>query len=158
MLGRWFSVADRAIGWLDRLQSVLTLLIRLYVANVFFKSGLVKIGNWEGTLALFEYEYAVPLVSPQLAAVAGTAGELVLPVLLALGLAGRFGAAGLSVLNVVAVISYYEPLGEIGRQNHFYWGLLLLVPLVFGPGKLSLDALLWHRLKTAAHAAAGRPE
>ena len=48
---------------------------------------------------------------PDVAAVAGTAGELALPVLLVLGLAGRFGAAGLSVVNAVAAISLAE-LGD----------------------------------------------
>ena len=69
-----------------------------------FLSGLTKLRDGETTLALFMDEYKVPLLSPEIAAAAGTAGELVLPVLLAFGLAGRFAAAGLSVVNAVAVI------------------------------------------------------
>ncbi|MCW5626330.1 MAG: DoxX family protein, partial [Burkholderiales bacterium] len=77
--------------------SVLDLGIRLYVAQVFFLAGLTKIRDWETTLFLFEDEYHVPLLSPPIAAALGTFGELVFPVLLAVGLGSRFAAAGLGV-------------------------------------------------------------
>lgn len=112
--------------------------IRLWVANVFWKSGVTKIQSWDTTLALFESEYRVPLLSPQLAALLGTATELTFPVLLALGLAGRFSALVLFAFNAVAVISYPD-LNEVGLKDHVYWGILLLVTLLHGPGKLSLD-------------------
>lgn len=153
---RWLIAAvpliDRALGWLPALGHVLDLVIRLYVANVFFKSGLLKIGNWDGTMYLFTNEYRVPLLSPEAAAVLGTFGELAFPPLLALGLAGRFGALGLSVVNVVAVISFWHVLSEneAARMSHFYWGLLLLVTLFHGPGKLSIDHWLWPRLRRRA--------
>jgi putative oxidoreductase len=41
---------------------------RLYVAWVFFKSGLVKIKDMENTILLFEYEYVVPVLDPTTAA------------------------------------------------------------------------------------------
>jgi putative oxidoreductase len=136
------SFAQRAIALIERwLTPTFDLAIRLYVANVFFKSGLTKIQDWTSTVALFQNEYQVPVLPPELAAVMGTAGELGLPVLLALGLAGRFGAAGLSVMNVVAVIAYAD-LSDLGRQDHLLWGVLLLVTLLHGPGRWSLDHLL----------------
>ena len=124
-----------------RLTPLFDLAIRLYVAEVFFKSGLTKIQDWSVTLALFENEYHVPVLPPQLAAVMGTAGELGLPILLALGLAGRFGAAGLFVMNLVAVTSYPD-ISDLGRQDHVLWGALLLVTVLHGPGRWSLDAWL----------------
>ena len=152
----WVSAAvplvDRTLGWLQALGHLLDLVIRLYVANVFFKSGLIKIGNWDGTLYLFANEYRVPLLAPEAAAVLGTFGELAFPPLLALGLAGRFGALGLSVVNVVAVISFWHVLSEneAALMSHFYWGLLLLVTLLHGPGKLSIDHWLWPRVRGRA--------
>ena len=135
------------IRGLDFLSPLLDLAIRVWVANVFWKSGMTKIASWDSTVALFTYEYHVPLLSPEIAAFLGTGVELTMPVLLVLGLGARFSAAVLFVLNVVAVISYPD-LNEIGLKDHYYWGLLLLIPLLHGPGKLSVDH--WLRKKYMA--------
>jgi putative oxidoreductase len=141
---RLAGLAAAGIEGLERwLAPLFDLGIRLYVAEAFFKSGLTKLADWGSTIALFENEYKVPLLSPQLAAIMGAGGELLLPVLLAFGLGGRFGAAGLFVVNLVAVSSYPD-LSDLGRQDHVLWGALLLVTLLHGPGRLSLD----HWLKT----------
>ena len=133
----------------DKLQPLALLALRLYVSQVFFRSGLVKISDWGATLALFRDEYKVPLLPPELAAVTGAFGELVFPVLIVLGLCGRFGAAGLFVVNAMAVISYPQLFGfdcPAGLNAHVYWGSILLALSVFGPGRLSLDALILRRL------------
>ena len=130
---------------LDWLSPVSILGIRLWVAWVFFKSGLTKMSSWDSTMYLFEYEYAVPVLSPEIAAYMGTAAELTLPVLLAFGLAGRFGAIALFVFNIVAVLSYPD-LNAAGIRDHQVWGLMLLVAVLHGPGKLSLDYLLCKKL------------
>ena len=133
----------------DRLQSVVLLALRLYVSSIFFRSGLVKISDWSATLALFHDEYKVPLLPPDLAAFVGAFGELTFPVLITLGLLGRFGAAGLFVVNAMAVISYPQLFGfecPAGINAHFYWGSILLALSVFGPGKISLDALILKRM------------
>lgn len=133
------KAALRAVAVLDRwIAPWFDLGIRLYVAQVFFRSGWLKLSDWETTLLLFANDYHVPLLSPAAAAVLGTAGEVGLSLLLALGLAGRFGAAGLSVVNLVAVTSFPE-ISDLGRQDHLLWGLLLLVTLLHGPGRLSVD-------------------
>ena len=69
----------RFVVLLESLQPAAQLAARLYVAKVFFFSGLTKLRDWEITVALFTDEYQVPLLSPELAALLGTAGELVLP-------------------------------------------------------------------------------
>ncbi len=129
---------------LNSLQPVAALLARLYVAQVFFLSGLTKIRDWDITLALFMDEYKVPLLPPALAAVMGTAGELVLPVLLVLGLGGRFAALGLSVVNVVAVLSLAE-IAPAALQQHVFWGALLAGIAIYGPGRFSVDHWLMRR-------------
>ncbi len=138
------------------LADVLHLAIRLHVANVFFKSGLTKIEDWDKTVFLFQEEYRVPLLPPEAAAFLGTFGELAFPVLLALGIGTRFAAASLWVVNLLAVVSYWHVLGgnEAALNTHFYWGLLLLVLLVDGPGRLSLDQWI---LRCAGSAAATHP-
>jgi putative oxidoreductase len=144
LIDRCAHFARPVVRGLETLTPLLDLGIRLWVANVFWKSGLTKIQSWESTVALFTYEYQVPLLSPALAAALGTAVELVFPVLLALGLAGRLSAGVLFAFNIVAVISYPD-LNEIGLKDHVYWGILLLVPLLHGPGRLSVDHLLRKR-------------
>ena len=126
---------------LDSLQPLAALLARLYVAQVFFLSGLTKLRDWNTTVALFTDEYKVPLLSPSVAAFMGTAGELVLPVLLVIGLAGRFSALGLFVVNVVAVISLSE-IAPAVMQAHILWGTLLAALAIYGLGPWSLVKFL----------------
>jgi len=145
LLARLDTFCTPVVRVLEWLQPIFVLAVRLYVASVFFKSGLTKIASMDTTILLFTHEYQVPLLSPTLAAYLGTAAELVLPVMLALGLGGRLAAAALFVFNIVAVISYPD-LNEVGIMQHQYWGVLLLIPLLYGPGKLSIDSLLQRRV------------
>jgi putative oxidoreductase len=133
---------------LNCLGNLLDLGIRLYVAKVFFWSGLTKLRDWETTLTLFQDEYHVPVLPPELAAYLGTAGELVFPVFLAFGLATRCAALGLTFVNVMAVVSYWYFLktAEPALAQHLYWGVLILVIVLHGPGRISLDAILWGKL------------
>jgi putative oxidoreductase len=147
-VSRVLSLSRRVGRGLQALSPAVDLLIRVMLASVFFQSGLTKIANWNSTLSLFENEYAVPLLPPEAAAFLGTGVELVFPVLLLLGLGSRFAAAALFVFNIVAVVSYPD-LGEVGLKDHQTWGLLLLVALLHGPGRLSLDHLIGRRTTAA---------
>lgn len=125
--------------------SLLGLALRIYVGWQFLKAGFVKISDWEGTLSLFVDEYKVPVLPPELAAYMGAGGELVFPVLLIVGFFSRPAALGLFFVNLMAVISYpalftFECPAAI--NDHKYWGLLLLVLVFYGPGKLTLDNFL----------------
>lgn len=128
---------------LDALAPLADLLLRLYIGKVFFLSGLTKIADWDTTLFLFTDEYHVPLLPPQLAAIGGTVGELVLPVMLVLGLLTRISAVGLFALNLVAVASYYHVLKDIpaALQDHFEWGLMILALLALPIHRWGLDSL-----------------
>jgi putative oxidoreductase len=132
-------------------RPLLLLALRLYLAMVFFKAGLTKIDDWDTTLFLFAEEYSVPLLPPALAAVLGTAGELLLPPLLTVGLAGRFAALGLTVVNAMALLAYpalwaFECPAAV--QSHLWWGAGMLVVLAFGPGQLSVDHRIVYRRDT----------
>ena len=135
---------------LDRLQSLLLLGTRCYVGWQFTKSGWLKLTSWDTTLGLFRNEYHVPLLPPEVAAVMGTCGELGFPILLYLGLFGRIGALGTFFVNAMAVISYRQVLLAEGFEaalgQHILWGFMLLVVLVFGSGKISLDDWLERRV------------
>lgn len=125
------------------------LLVRVWIASIFFKAGLNKIQAWDTTITLFTYEYHVPFLSPWAAAMLGTVAELVLPVLLVLGLGGRFCILLFFIYNTVAAISYpflWTPEGQVGLEQHINWGLLIMMLMFHGSGKLSLDYLIRKRL------------
>ena len=139
---------------LSTLQSPFLLAIRVYVAWVFLKSGMHKIGDWETTLVLFEYEYQVPLLNFELAAYLATVGELLFPVFLIAGFGTRFFAIALTFVNIMAVISYYATLAKgAGLVWHYLWGSMLLTNVIYGGGYFSLDQWLkakyGHRQSTA---------
>jgi putative oxidoreductase len=146
-------LAKPILHGLEWLAPIADLGIRLWIAKFFWDSGLSKI-NLDGsfpfvhlnptTITLFQTEYHVPVLSPVVAAYLGTAVELVFPVLLAIGLGGRFAAAVLFVFNIIAVVSY-PGLEEFGVAQHQLYGTLLLLPLLRGPGKISLDHFIRQR-------------
>ena len=140
LLQRGHALWSAVTQALNATQPLAALAARVYLAQVFFLSGLTKIRDWDTTLLLFTEEYKVPLLSPQFAAISGTAGELVLPVLLLIGLAGRFSALGLSVVNVVAVVSLAD-VAPAALQQHITWGVLLAALAIYGVGKWSVDCL-----------------
>lgn len=148
LLARLWAFGELAISALDAVRPLALLAARVYVGSVFFRAGMSKLRDWDSTLALFMDEYHVPLLNPTVAAYMGTGAELALPVLLVAGLFGRFAAAGLSVLNVVAVLSLMD-VPDAALQGHVFWGSLLAAVLLWGPGALSLDFFLWPRLRAA---------
>ncbi|RXJ72632.1 hypothetical protein CS022_14385 [Veronia nyctiphanis] len=123
---------------LTPLVPVLLLLSRLWIAWVFFRSGMIKVSSWDSTLYLFENEYVVPLLPWEIAAYLGTGAELVLPVLLALGILARPAAIALFAFNIVAVVSY-PTLWAGGFFDHQMWGVMLLANIILGPGLLAMD-------------------
>ena len=138
------SLDAAAARGIDRVQPIFALAVRLYVARVFFLSGLTKLRDWNITQELFENEYHVPLLSPHLAAYLGTGAELGLPVLLTAGFGTRFAAVALFVFNVVAATSYPD-LSDAGLKDHMLWGALMLVTVFYGPGAWSADAAIARR-------------
>ncbi|NJN50698.1 MAG: DoxX family protein [Gammaproteobacteria bacterium] len=152
MTGWLVAGPARLLRWL---ADPLALALRVWIALEFLRSGWLKLTSWENTLFLFREEYHVPVLPPTLAAVAGTAGEIVFPVLLIVGLAGRLSALATSAVNAMAVIAYAHVLLSEGFEaalgQHVLWGLALLVLAVYGPGRLSVDWLLYRRGQAAAH-------
>lgn len=130
----------------DALAPVADLLIRMWLFKVFFVSGLTKIQSWPTTLMLFKNEYHVPILSPEVAAILGTAAELGLPLLILIGIGGRLPAIGLFAFNIIAVVSYQSfllsPVGAAGLMQHILWGFMILSIISHGHGTLSIDRLL----------------
>jgi putative oxidoreductase len=119
------------------------LVLRLGVALVFWRSGLTKLpfGNI-ATVALFQEEYRVPLLPPELAAYLATSIELAVPWLLLVGLGTRLGAAILLAQTLVIQIFVYPE----NYPDHLLWLGPLLYLLLRGPGAWSIDAAIRSRL------------
>ena len=136
---RILELSDATIDWLNRVPlSIPQTLARFAVAGVFFRSGMTKIANWDLTVQLFQDEYHLPLLPPDLAASLGATLELSIPVFLVLGLFTRL--ATLPLLGMTAVIEIF-----VYPQNwpeHLTWASLLIFVLVRGPGIYSADHLI----------------
>ena len=132
----------RALRWLDAVSyTVLAIPLRLAVATVFWNSGTTKLANWDTALALFTDEYKVPLLPPELAAYIAATIELTTPVFLVLGLLTRPAATVLLTMTIVIEVFVYP----LAWPTHIQWAAMLLVLLCRGPGRLSIDHLLWRR-------------
>ncbi|MFZ6645982.1 DoxX family protein [Undibacterium sp. TJN25] len=131
-------------AWLTRLlpQPLLLLIARVGIASVFFLSGRTKVEELmsikPSTYELFRSEYALPLISPELAAHLATWSEHLFPMLLVLGLLTRPAAAALFGMTLVIEIFVYPD----AWPTHLTWAGLLLPLIAYGGGAWSLDSLL----------------
>ena len=137
------SKLDPIRHFLGRAGCGVTLAARLYMAHIFFKSGMLKLndimhGRFDDVVTAFTDFHPIPGVDPAIAAVAATAGEVILPVLLALGFFGRIGAAGLLLMTLVIQFAVPAEYG-VSHSQHYVWMILLAFPLFHGMGRISVD-------------------
>lgn len=121
------------------------LVARLYLANIFFKSGLTKTDNWSATLYLFEHEYKVPLLSFSAAAIVATVVELAGSVSLAFGLGTRYAATALFLMTVIMNFTYQE------MPENYYWMIILAMIITQGGRRISLDYLIKRKCCNGNH-------
>lgn len=117
---------------------VLQLAFRLAVASVFLKAGLNKLASWEITVQLFQDEYKVPVLPPEIAAAMATTFEIGCSALLIAGLATRL--ATLPLLGMICVIQLF--VYPSAYAEHLTWASILAFLLTRGAGPISLDRLL----------------
>jgi putative oxidoreductase len=157
------ATATRALrGLIDVFErfphNLLALLARFSIAAVFWQSGQTKIQGlavnlvsgefqlgWprlsDSALALFEHEYALPLIPPAWAAPMAAVAEHVFPLLLLLGLATRLSAFALLGMTLVIQVFVYPG----AYATHGTWAAVLLFLMVHGPGAWSVDHWLDRR-------------
>jgi putative oxidoreductase len=153
------ALVDRVHQALARTpQGLVSLLARVALAAVFWRSGQTKVeglaidlveGRFElgwprlapQAVDLFRDEYRLPLLVPETAATLAALGEHVLPLLLLLGLATRLSALGLLAMTAVIQLLVYPG----AWPTHGVWAAALLGLLRHGGGGFSLDAWLARR-------------
>lgn len=128
------------------LTSAFALWARLHLGYIFFTVGLGRLKDWESQSFLFEEIHPVPFIPSFFSAVATTAGEIILPIFLFLGLATRLGAFGLLIMTlVIQFIVGATPEGtanNIANPVHYFWMFMALYLVLYGGGKLSLDTVV----------------
>jgi putative oxidoreductase len=129
----------RARDLLDHVPyALLALPLRAAVATVFWNSGTTKLANWDAALFLFQDEYKVPLLPPEIAAYMAASIELTTPFLLVFGFLTR--PAALVLLGMTTVIEVF--VYPQAWPTHIQWAAMLLVLLCRGPGAISIDYLI----------------
>lgn len=132
-------------------ESVVTLIVRIAISGVFWRSVQTKIVGWElfdqsfkffnlgaNALTLFRYQYNVPVLTYTQAAYAATGAEFFFSIMLLLGFFTRVAALGL--LGVTAVIQMF--VYPEAWPTHILWlgGLLYLIKT--GGGFIAIDKLI----------------
>ncbi|MCG7875307.1 MAG: DoxX family protein [Candidatus Thiodiazotropha taylori] len=121
----------------------IALLARGAIAYTFWSSGRSKVSGFldisDSTFLLFEHEYGVPLIPPNIAAHMATYAEHFFPILLVLGLFTRFAALSLLIMTAVIQLFVYPDAWNV----HMWWALAMLYLIRHGGGLVSLDRLLW---------------
>lgn len=147
------TIYRRAIALLESrpVEWTVLLFVRVVFAGIFWRSGATKVvdGTWfqikPETYDLFSSDFSGVPLEPHLAANLSNAAEHIFPLLLVLGLATRFSAAGLLVMTLVIQIFVFP---DAWWPTHSLWVALALVLITRGPGLFSIDALLVRRFPT----------
>ena len=152
-------MVDSFVRLFERIpNSLIALLARFSIAAVFWNSGQTKVEGlvlnfvsgdfvlgWPqlsgSALYLFESEYRLPFMPPELAAPLAAFAEHLFPLLLLFGLATRFSALALLGMTLVIQIFVYPSAYAV----HGTWAALLLYLMARGPGVFSIDHLLAKR-------------
>ena len=137
LVSRWNALADR-IGVLLG-HSFIALVARLSIAAIFFQSGRTKVEGFltitDGTYELFQTEYKLPLIPPEIAAHMSAYVETFVPMLLVLGLATRLSAFVLLGMTTIIEIFVYPD----AWPTHLSWAAILLYLIARGGGRISVD-------------------
>jgi putative oxidoreductase len=122
-------------------HDLIAIIARISIGTVFWRSAMTKIEGLAlkpSTFYLFENDYRLPLVPPEIAAYLATATELTMPLLLWSGLLTRFAATILLCMTLVIEIFVYPNAFD----THGVWAVTLLYLMKYGPGRFSVDHVL----------------
>lgn len=141
-------------------HSLIAFIGRFSIAAVFWKSGQTKVeglaidlisGTFElgvprladSTIPLFQSEYHVPLLSPEIAAHLSAFAEHFFPILILVGFATRFSALALLGMTLVIEVFVFPD----AYPTHGTWATILLYLMARGPGTFSIDHLIAKRYR-----------
>lgn len=139
----YITIAERLSG----LKDLPLFFIRLALAYGFYMPAMMKWGNING---IAEWFGSMGIPMPTLNAYLAASTEMAAVILLPLGLATRLISIPLMITMVVAIVTVHLGNGFNAGDNGFeiplYYLLMLLLLLITGPGKISIDYLIKRRL------------
>ena len=131
------------IGALNAMPyDVIALIARAATFSVFIRSGTQKLSDWSSTVLLFQNEYHTPVLPPEIAAYTATALELGCSSLILVGLLTRVSTQLLLGMTLTIQLFIYPD----AWPAHIQWLAFMIVLVLRGPGRVSLDALIGPRL------------
>lgn len=161
-MGTWFknpflNACGKIYEWIviffSNFQSIFVFILRIMCGHEFLLAGWAKLTDPEKTVAFFEslnisFSIANTYIIDGLEFAGG--------ILLMIGLASRLFAISLSIVMLAAFGAthkhifdglnvFYEPFFFI-KEEPFPYLIICLIVLVYGPGKIALDALIKKRL------------
>jgi putative oxidoreductase len=123
---------------------IIDLGMRVWLAQIFFVSGVIKATHWQTALNLAATEYPVSWMNPVTAAYTGAAIELIAPIFLTLGLMTRYAAIPMLILSLVIQFNY------LPFDNQLFWAVIFGWYAIQGAGPISADNLLRRGLADSA--------
>lgn len=168
-LSYFYKIYQYKVNILNKTIPIVDLLFRVQVGLIFWRSGVLKVDNWDTTLWLFSDEHPVPFMPKfiadgigleshylpaEFAAIMGTSFEIICPILLLFGFGARIAAFILLIMTTVIEYSYIQKkvdsiwditvniLEQSHSNPHVFWALLMIMIIVRGAGVLSLDHLV----------------
>ena len=139
---------DRALALTKKLDPVALLVARLTVGVLFVSTGWGKVHNLAKVTSYFA-ELGIPM--PGFNAVLASYTELLCGSLLVIGLASRLAAIPLVITMTVALLTALRDrihdLPDLFGQVEWTYIVILLAVAVFGPGAVSVDALVMRRVR-----------
>ena len=137
MITRFFGALS---GWGD---PAIKLFLRCWIAVLFFRSGVMKLSNFDMTEMLFHAQSAQRLLPPELAARLTILLELGCLIFLVLGAGTRITA-----IILIGLITIVDPSYQQSIDLAYYLMVLGLIALQ-GPGALSIGATVGGRVAAA---------
>lgn len=156
---RLVTLIKWAIAQFERTPyGLIALLGRFSIAAIFWKSGQTKVQGFsldivagefrfglpqlsDSAVFLFQEEYRLPLLAPELAAMMGATAEHVFPALILIGLATRVSALALLIMILTIQLLVYPD----AYPTHGVWATVLLLLMAKGPGGVSVDHFISRR-------------
>ena len=142
------KIIEKYIQTVSALKDLPPLIIRAILVYGFYSPAIYKITDFSGTARWFE---SMGMPFPTLNAYLAGLTEFGGVILLTLGLGTRLISLPLIIVMIVAIMTVHIDNGFSAAKNGieipFYFIIFLIILIINGPGRLSLDQLISKRLK-----------